>query len=192
MSRPEVTRHPSTAIRRKLSAAADSTSLVRIERSPRHADRLYGFVVGIGNKWVLVAKTMDGGYFDGYAAIRLRDVRRVTRDRSFASAFARTQPEWPPTPPPGGIDLDSTKGMLRTLGATAPLLGIEKERERSATWIGTFVGLSHGAVGLHEVHPDASWYEQPLWYERRAVTMASVGTHYLTGRTAVAGTRARP
>jgi len=134
-----------------------------------------------------------GGYFDGYTAVRVRDVRRVRRDRTFEGAFARTQPEWPATAP-DGVDLDSTKGMLRTLAATAPLIGIEKEHERSAIWIGALVGLRRGGVGLHEVRPDATWHRRPLWYERRAVTKATVGNHYLTGLAAVAGARptARP
>ena len=175
-------------VREKLAAAAKSQTLVRIERRPRRGDRVDGFVVGVGSKWVLVATTMDGGYFDGCAAIRLRDVTRVRRDRSFEGAFARTRPEWPPAAP-GAVDLDSTSRMLRTLAATAPLIGIEKERERTGIWIGELVRLRRGWLRLHEVHPDATWHKRPLWYECRAVTRASVGTHYLTGLAAIAGPR---
>ena len=28
-----------------------------------------GFVVGVGRKWALLAETMTGGFFDGYAAV---------------------------------------------------------------------------------------------------------------------------
>jgi hypothetical protein len=174
----------------RLRAAQASSTMVRIERRPRYSERVNGFVVGLGSKWVLVAATTDGGYFDGFTAIRARDVTRVRRDRSFEGVFARAQPQWPPTAP-GGVDLDSTRRMLRTLAATAPLLGIEKEKERSATWIGEVVTVRRGWVRLHEVHPDATWHRRPLWYECRAVTRASVGSHYLTGLAAVAGPRHR-
>lgn len=46
--------------RRRLREALDSYSLVRIRLTPRHADRLSGFVVGIGDEGALGALTMDG------------------------------------------------------------------------------------------------------------------------------------
>jgi hypothetical protein len=171
---------------RRLATAAAATTLVRLERSPRYADRVDGFVVAVGRKWALLAATTDGGYFDGFVAVRVRDVRRVRRDRTFERAFAMTRPEWPPVAP-GPVDLDSTTGLLRTLAATAPLIGIEKEHEREAIWIGTLVDVRRGGVGLREVRPDASWHRRPLWYERRAVTKVSVRTHYLTGLAVIAG-----
>lgn len=172
-------------IHRKLAGSLATQSLVRIERRPRRADRISGFVVGLGNKWVLIAATMHGGYFDGYEALRIRDITHVRRDRSFEGTFARTQPEWPPAAP-GEIELDSTKGMLQTLARTAPLIGIQKQRERSALWIGELVDVKRGWVALHEVRPDATWHKRPLWYELSAITQASVGDRYLTGLSSVA------
>jgi hypothetical protein len=172
--------------RRELEAALEKRTLVRIVRRPEHSYRVDGFVVAVGSKWVLVSQTMDGGYFDGYVAFRLRDVRSVARDRSFESRFAATRPEWPPSPP-GVVDLTSTKRMLRTLSATGPLIGIEKENEREATWIGQIVEIRPGWVALREVRPDARWRKKPLWYQVGAVTSASVGTHYLRGLAAIAG-----
>jgi hypothetical protein len=174
------------AAHRKLSAALDATDLVWIERRPRSRNRVDGFVVGVGSKWALIAVTMDGGFFDGFAAIRLRDVTLVRRNRSFESTFARTQPEWPPTMP-AAIDLDSSKAMMRDLALMAPLIAIEKEHERWATWIGELVNVKRGWVALREVRPDATWRKRPLWYELRAVTKVSVGNHYLVALAATAG-----
>ncbi|MGY4643520.1 hypothetical protein [Cellulomonas sp. URHB0016] len=174
--------------RRELEAALQKRTLVRIHRRPKHSYRIDGFVVALGSKWVLVSQTMDGGYFNGYVACRVRDVSSVDRDRSFENRFSATRPEWPPSPP-GVVDLTSTKRMLRTLAATGPLIGIEKENERSAVWIGQIVELRRGWVALHEVRPDARWRKKALWYRLRAVTSASVGTHYLRGLAAIAGAR---
>lgn len=174
--------------RRELESVLEERAHVRILRRPKHSYRVDGFVAALGSKWVLVAQTMDGGYFDGYVAFRLRDVTSVTRDRTFEGRFAATQPEWPPSPP-GVIDLSSTKRMLRTLAATGPLIGIEKENERSAVWIGEVVDVRRGWVALHEVRPDGRWRKKALWYRVRAVTSASVGTHYLRGLAQIAGTR---
>ena len=54
---------PSTAkMARRLVAAAEAQALVRIERTPRNADRVDGFVVALGSKWVLISGTSDGGH----------------------------------------------------------------------------------------------------------------------------------
>jgi hypothetical protein len=89
--------------RRRLHEALDCHDLVRVRLTPKYTDRLSGFVVGIGEEWALLALTIDGGYFDGYMAFRLKDLARVRRDSGFEGRFARTQPQWPPTSPP--VDL---------------------------------------------------------------------------------------
>lgn len=146
--------------------------------------------VGLGEKWGLIARTLDGGYFDGYSAFRLKDVGRVHRDTTFQSRFARTQPEWPPTPPP--VDLDSTVGVLRSLATFAPLVGIEKANERDALWIGVPVKVGPKWTWLHEVRPDATWQHKPLGYKTRQITNVQVGDHYMTALAAMAGERPSP
>lgn len=164
--------------RRRLGDALVNQVMVRIDLAPKHADRLDGFVVRIGEKWALLAATMDGGYFDGHVAFRLKDVDRVRPDTSFEGRFARTQPEWPPTAPP--VDLDSTVGVVTSLAACSRLIGIEKANERSAQWIGTLFEAGRKWTWLHEVRPDGSWQDQPLGYRTRRITSVKIGTHYLT------------
>lgn len=171
--------------RKRLAAALAEQAMVRIDLHPRHSERVDGFVVGIGKKWGLVAATMDGGYFDGYQAFRLKDVDRVRRDTSFEGRFARTQPEWPTAPPP--VDLDSTVGVVTSLGAWSPLIGIEKANERSAIWIGTLHKAGRKWVWLDEIAPDGSWAAEPLGYRTQRITNVRVGTHYLTALAEVAG-----
>lgn len=171
-------------IRKRLSGALVEQVLVRIDLHPKHSDRLDGFVVGIGKKWILIAATMDGGYFDGYRAFRLNDVERVRRDTSFEGRFARTQPEWPPSSPP--VDLDSTAGLVAALAACSPLIGIEKANERRAIWIGTLHKAGRKWTWLHEVAPDGSWDDKPLGYKTRRITNVQIGTHYLTALAEVA------
>ena len=120
----------------RLRRAAESQALVRIKRSPRNADRVDGIVVAVGCKWALIARTGDGGFFEGLVAIRVKDVVKVRKDSSFEERFARTRPEWPPAAPPG-IDLDTTAGLLRGMSATSPLLAIEQEKRfrSQMTWM---------------------------------------------------------
>ena len=164
--------------RRRLREALDSHSLVRIRLTPKHADRLSGFVVGIGDEWALLALTMEGGYFDGYMAFRLKDVDRIRNDSTFEGRFARTQPQWPPTAPP--VDLDSNVGVVKSLASSSRLIGIETADQRSAIWIGTLIRVGRTWTWLHEVESDGTWQNQPLRHKTRRITNVQVDTHYLT------------
>ena len=89
----------SRRLHKALQRAQETKSILRIERKPKFADRVDGIVLRIGEQWILMAQTADGGYFDGYVLLRLRDVARLTPDETFAHEFVRFQPEWPPSFP---------------------------------------------------------------------------------------------
>jgi hypothetical protein len=160
--------------------------MVRIERTPKYADRLDGFIVQVGEKWALMAQISDGGFFNGHIAFRLRDVGRIKRDKSFENVYARTQQEWPPTAPPN-IGLDSVVDVIRGLGSDETLMGIQKENERHAMWIGVSDEILGKCFYLHEVRPDATWHKKPLGYKLKAITTVEIGTRYMVGLSAVAG-----
>lgn len=174
--------------RARFDRAIGEQHIIRVERAPKFADRLDGFVVAVGEKWALMAQSSDGGFFNGYVAFRLSDVKRITRDKTFETAFAKTQPEWPPARP-CEVDLNSTRGVLEGLGHDGALIGIQKDNERSAFWIGTLDEVRKRVAYLHEVRPDATWHPAPLGYKLKAITTVEVATHYLRGLAAIAGTR---
>ncbi|GID67179.1 hypothetical protein Acy02nite_50600 [Actinoplanes cyaneus] len=162
---------------------------MRIKRSPRNADRVDGIVVAVGSQWALIARTGDGGFFEGSVAIRVKDVVKVRKDSSFQERFARTQAEWPPTAPPG-LDLDTTAGLLRGMSAISPLLGIEQERRfrSQMAWIGVVAQVTERWLWLHEVRPDATWHKRPRGYKLRRITKVFMSDRYLTALAAIAGT----
>ena len=162
---------------------------MRIDRSPRNADRVDGIVVAVGAKWALIADTGDGGYFDGLVAVRVKDVVKVKKDTSFARRFVRTQPGWPPTAP-ADLDLDSTAGLLRGMSAISPLLGVEQERRFHSRmmWVGVIDRVTKRWLGLHDVRPDATWHKRPQQFNLRRITKVLVSDRYLTALAAVAGT----
>jgi len=171
----------------RLLRAIDEQHIIRVERTPKFADRVDGFVVGVGEEWALLARSSDGGFFNGYVAFRVRDVKRIRRDKTFETTFAKTQPEWPPTQPQD-VTLNSTSEVIEGLARGGALIGIQKENEREALWIGTLEELRKRVVYLHEVRPDATWHPAPLGYKLTAITAVEVGTHYLRGLVAIAGT----
>jgi hypothetical protein len=171
----------------RLTGVIAEQQMIRVDRVPKFADRLSGFVVAVGDEWALMAQSSDGGFFNGYVAFRLSDVKRITRDKTFETAFAKTRPEWPPVYP-YEVSLDSTSDALEGLGRGGALIGIQKDNERSATWIGTLYEMRKRVVYLQEVRPDAIWHPAPLGYKLKAITTIEVETHYLHGLAAIAGT----
>jgi hypothetical protein len=65
---------------KQLSAVAGTEELVRVRRTIRKADHLNGFVVGIGERWVLLNVFDPDMFLDGYAAL-WRGVPWCTRRR---------------------------------------------------------------------------------------------------------------
>lgn len=175
-------------IRRKLREAVGGSNLVRIDRVSRPSQTVEGFIVSVGKRWVLIQQTMDGGFFDGHVAIRIDEIQRVREDSSFESAFAHTQPEWPPAQPHGSrdLDLDTTPGLLASLTSSGQLFGIERSKKYDATWIGVLDEVSPPWLYMLEVRPDATWHDVPYGYRLRTITLVFVGTHYLRGLSAVA------
>ncbi len=182
---------PSKAeVAKRLAAAARSRALIRIERTPRNADLLDGYVVGVGSKWVLISRTGDGGYLDeGLVAIRRKDISTLREDTSFEGQFARSQPGWPPSAP-SELDLDTTRGLVRGMSQLSPLIGIEQEhRFRSQMiWIGVVDQVGEGWLWLREVSPDASWHEEALGYKLRRITKVTISDRYQTALASIAGT----
>lgn len=133
--------------------------------------------------------TAEGGYSDGYAAIRISDIKSVRPDRSFQSAFAKTRPEWPPVLPflSGDLDLDSTKGMLRSLLVPGHVIGIERDLRVDATWIGVPDGLTRKFLYLWEVTPQATWHEAPQGHRLKTITTVIFDDRYRTALAAMAG-----
>lgn len=160
--------------------------MVRVERAHRYSDPLDGFVVSVGKKWAVLARTMDGGYFDGYVAFRLPDVTDVSREHGFEPTFSRRLPEWPAVLDPE-FDLNSTDGVLRSMAIRSPLIAIEKERERPAMWIGEIDEIDTDRLWLVEVRRKATWRKSSRGYKLRAITAVSIETHYLTALAAIAG-----
>lgn len=162
--------------------------LVCIERSLKHAEDLPGFVVAVGDRWAVIQNVIDGGYFDGYSAFRVKDVVRVKRRKSFERAFAQQLPTWPPRAP-ADLVLDTARSVVSSMASNSSLVAIEQERRRSAQWIGVLVASEAKFTWLHEISPKALWHEEPLGYRNKEITLVSIETHYQRALAAMASER---
>lgn len=173
------------SIRAELDHAIGDRRVIHVVRTPKFADPLNGVMMRVGRRWALMAKVVDGGHFDGVVAFRVKDVARINMDHTVASVIASTRPEWPPTFD-SDVDLNDTAQLLEYIAPGNVLRGIQKERERSAIWIGLLDHVTRRHAYLHEVRPDASWHAAPLGYRLKAITSVEIGTRYLTSLAAIA------
>lgn len=177
---------PADKIRRRLERRIGEERSVHVRRgAARYTTD--GFVVAVGRKWVLLAKTADGGFFDGHVAIRLDAISDVRVDTGFQPRFSRTQAEWPPDLPAGveELNLDTTRAMLSTLLVTDRLVGLEPDRP--VLWIGVAYGRRGRSIALWEVNPKARWAKEPRLHPIRQIMEVQLGTQYLRGLQAIAG-----
>ena len=178
----------SRVLRSKLNRAAEEQTLIQVRRKPKFATGyLEGYVLHVGLGWAVLAKVADGGWFDGHVAIRLKDVTSVKRGKGISASFAKTRPEWPPTSPFEGETLDDLAQVLNAFGADAAMFGIEKEAERSATWIGILDEVWPKWLWLQEVDFTGRWETKPLGYKLKAITVVSSGNRYVHALREIAG-----
>jgi hypothetical protein len=183
---------PTRTILEQLHAALDERRLVLIERSLPFADRVDVYILAIGGKWILTVKVVDGGYFDGYFAVRLRDISRVSRHKDFAVRLAPKVNPWPPQLPAKPIDLESTSGLIGTVAADGSIFGIEKDRQRRAMWIGIIDEVHDGVLWLWELDTKARWSKRPRGYKLAKITSVAWGGRYIGALELSSGERPGP
>lgn len=82
-------------------------------------DPVEGYVVDVGERWVLIAVLDASIFIDGFAAVPIADIARVeprNGSREFVERALRLHDEWPPTSPAEKISLDD-------LGSFGPVWG---------------------------------------------------------------------
>ena len=180
----------SLAARADLETAAQQQSLVRLSRSIRRSDKLDGFVVGLGQGWVLLAVLDHNIYLNGFAAVRVADVKKVNRrggPDSFVGKALTARGEWPPTG--ANVDLDDLAELVRSAAEVAPLVTLHLEAEDpTVCFIGRPVRLTSRSVHLVQITPEAEWDNEPTKWQFTDVTRVDFGGRYEEALSLVGGT----
>jgi hypothetical protein len=172
--------------RKKLLRLRDSGRIVLVERGLLHkrAERLRGYVVGVGRDW-LVLLTLDGVHFDGWNALRLTDISRVhAHDRADDDFVARAEHVRGPFPEAPeelieGVDGGQREALHFFLSA-APLVGLRLEKDHPDEWnIGRYEGASPKWVAMREIDPQGRWHADDSAFKRRRISRVTVGGRYL-------------
>jgi hypothetical protein len=176
--------------RRRLREAASDLSPVRIRRQIPGADRLEGFVLAVGERWVLLSNLSNGVRLDGFVAVRIDDIASV---RTPASAgFMRSALEWrgqwpPPTDGPE-LNLSSDAGLITSAMAASPLVTLHIEYERpDVCFIGKPIRITAKRVDLQEVTPEATWENGGHTFGFKEISRVEIGGDYEQALHAVAG-----
>ena len=174
----------------RLAEAASDLDHVRLRRRIKRADRLDGFVVGLGHRWVLLRLVDNAMHLDGFAAVRIRDIEEVKADPS--GNFVREALEWRAQGAANEgvpqLDLDSDRGLITSAGKAYPLISIHIEYQRpDVCFIGTPVRVTSKSVDLHEVTPRARWRDDRRRWQYSDISRVEVGGGYEAALHAVAG-----
>ncbi len=173
----------------ELEAARAAHVPVRIRRA-HGLDRLEGYAVAVGERWLLLARVADGLWWHGWTAVRLKDVRSVRRPDGapFLERVLRLRAQWPPGAPDVGADLSSLRALLASLqGIAVPVAVVAERADPDVRRTGAVRRVGRRRVHLQEVTPTARWRRTTTTVELDGITRVDIGGAYDLALVAVAG-----
>lgn len=177
------------AVLARLEYAEQKMLLVHIRRWIPDADRLEGFVVGVGKKWVALQCLSDRVEFDGWQLLRVKDIQAVSVDpdpNCFEVKALKARSLWPPTAPE--LNLDDVVDVLSAVTAVAPMISVFDEFDRSdVCWIGAVRALDESKLRLLQVNTRGGWARKPRSFDPADVTRIDFGGGYEEALGLVAG-----
>jgi hypothetical protein len=133
----------------------------------------------VAKNWVLL-QDLDGGMFlNGYSAIRLRDVKRVTEEEedSFPARALRIRGE--ALHVPEDIDITSTRSLISSAATRFRLITVHNEMDDpSVCFIGWPMRVSDKSLRLQEVTPEAEWDGEVSKWPLSDITRVDFGGRY--------------
>ncbi|UDY23781.1 hypothetical protein [Nocardioides sp. Kera G14] len=167
-------------VRRRLERALGEQLLVRLTRWIPEADRIFGFVVGVGGQWVALADVADWVRSDGWSLVRLKDVQAVKiypDPETFTIRALKLRGEWPPQQV--AVDLDDTARLIMDATDVSPLLTVHCEFERpDVCWIGAPVATDDDELTMLEIGTQAVWGRRSTRYDLDDITRFEIGGGY--------------
>lgn|GEM_PF-799381 len=153
-----------------------------VRKKLRKAQKIRGFVMSVGDQWVLLAQLEDGIYLDGWVALRIADITSVKVKRSEAKYVIRSIQaigQWPPRLPPRPVDLDEIASLLKSAQDCGPLLGLQCEAKDSiALVIGRPLRIQKGSISLLDIDPQGRWWRKPRTWEFEEITQVRIHGRY--------------
>lgn len=173
-------------IRSLLEQSKKESLPLRIRRGVQKNEVVHGTVLEIGTDWILLASLRDGGYLDGYTALRIQDLRLVEAEETFLPVLTKDA-QWPPKKP-STLDIANPRTILETAAAEETLVAVFQEAKRPDTClIGAPMDWGKKSVWLLTVDPAAQWEDFLIKLPFKDITRISFGGDYETALLRVAG-----
>lgn len=173
-------------IRALLEQSAKESMPLRIRRGVQNNEVVHGTVLEIGTDWILLASLRDGGYLDGYTALRIQDLRLVEAEETFLPVLKKDA-QWPPKKP-STLDIANPRTIMETAAAEETLVAVFQEAKRPDTClIGAPMDWGKKSVWLLTVDPAAQWEDFLIKLPFKDITRISFGGDYETALLRVAG-----
>lgn len=166
-----------------LERAMGEILFVNVHRWDVDADQVDGFVVGIGTTWVALARVGPDLNLDGWALLRLRDVRKVVfrevgERRGLESRALRSMGLWPPTRPDLQLD-DDLPEVIGSLAALSPVLVAYREYCRpDVCWVGEVITVDQQTLTIRALDPRAEWELRPRMIDAADLSRVELGGGY--------------
>ena len=103
------------AVLTRLARAQQNQLLVTVRRWIPDADRLEGFVVGLGQRWVALQGLSDRIALDGWHLLRVKDLQAVSLDPAHDCSEVKAlkaRSVWPPAAP--GLAVDDVVSVVES------------------------------------------------------------------------------
>jgi hypothetical protein len=168
----------------------DKKAYVDIRRKIKDADVIHGYVVQLSDDWILIADTRDGGYLDGFTALRTKDITKVKKVDGFEPELLKKLKQWPPAAPEQPISLSSAEAIIRAAGESREALTIHQEKDKpDACFIGAPVDWGRKSVWLLELDRHARWDTEMTKYRLKDITRIGFGGGYEDALLTVSGAK---
>jgi len=181
------------SVRTRLERAQTEVRPVCLRRWIPYGESLDGFVVGVGKRWVALAKLSGRADLDGWTFARLKDIQSVSINpdpECFDIRALKALDQWP-LPSPPLLELDDLAQVVASAERAGSLLSVSDEFSRpDACWIGSVTSLDREALLLHEVDVRGDWMRtRPRAFDTADVTRIEAGGGYERVLHLVAGPR---
>ncbi|MFE4541041.1 hypothetical protein [Arthrobacter sp. NPDC056727] len=164
-------------IRSRLEGSKANQHPVSIARSVLIGVERHGVVQEIGDEWVILAAVRDGGYLNGYMALRLDLIRHVRAEHGLEE-FLKQGPAWPPGQVVTGAT-NSPRSLLESGIETSGVLSVFMEKKCERTFfVGVPVKYSKKAAELVTIGTKARWEDGTFKVRYKDLTQISFGGDY--------------
>lgn len=161
-----------------LADAQVKQQLIILYRKSIDNSRLDGYVAALSDSWVLL-HLVDGSVltFNGYHAVRLKDISSFNIDEGFVGEYLRLRGMYPKKLPQ--IDLQDLPVLLRSVADNFSLLMIEREKvEPGIGLIGVIKKLTKRNLCLEKFNSKAKWIGTER-FKLKDITAVSFGDGYV-------------